>query len=221
MNKNSKTAFYPLPKATDIPATVVLSNGNYPSDGTLARAMLERCGRVVCCDGAADAFIANGGIPAAIVGDCDSLSDTVKKQYCERLMHIADQASNDQTKAVRYCLSQGWNDIVILGATGKREDHTLGNISLLCDYMRNAHVSMITDYGIFNAFNSRSEFETYNGQQLSLFTITPYARVTATNVVYGLPAKGFGAWWQGTLNEATADKIEVFTDDFTLIFREF
>ena len=37
-----------------------------------------------------------------------------------------------------------------MGATGKQEDHTLGNISLLIDYMKaGAQVTMLTDHGMF------------------------------------------------------------------------
>ena len=47
------------------------------------------------------------------------------------IVHVTEQETNDLNKAFRYCLANGWTDIVILGATGKREDHTLGNIGLL------------------------------------------------------------------------------------------
>jgi len=58
---------------------------------------------------------------------------------------------------------------VIVGATGKREDHTLGNISLLADYMKTAKVVMVTDYGIFTPMQGITEFTSHKGQQVSLF----------------------------------------------------
>ena len=62
---------------------------------------------------------------------------------------MEDQEINDLTKSVRFAHTQGYREVLILGATGLREDHTLGNISLLMDY---AHlfkrVEMLSDYGL-------------------------------------------------------------------------
>lgn len=57
---------------------------------------------------------------------------------------------------MRYARGEGFRRIDILGATGKREDHTLGNISLLFDYMRQGlDVTMQTDYGSFTPCHGR------------------------------------------------------------------
>ena len=105
---------------------------------------------VVCCDGGADEYIRRGNVPDVIIGDGDSLSDENRRKFGHILHRISDQETNDQTKAVNFLLAQGKRRIAIIGATGKREDHTLGNISLLIDYLRaGADVRTYTDYGIF------------------------------------------------------------------------
>ena len=62
----------------------------------------------------------------------------------------ADQETNDLTKSVHFCAYKTDEEIAIVGGTGYREDHTLGNISLLADYMEAATVMMVTNYGIFH-----------------------------------------------------------------------
>ena len=114
---------------------VVLANGEYPT-APLPLEILAGAPYVVCCDGGADEYIRQGHIPNLIIGDGDSISEENRKKYGHLLHRIAEQETNDQTKAVNYLLSQGKRRIAIVGATGKREDHTLGNISLLMDYMR-------------------------------------------------------------------------------------
>lgn len=104
----------------------------------------------VCCDGAADRYLASGRVPDRIVGDGDSLSVENQKRYASIIRYNPDQETNDQTKAVNYLMEKGFRRIAIVGATGRREDHTLGNISLLMEYMRmGAEVRMYTDYGFF------------------------------------------------------------------------
>lgn len=128
---------------------VVLANGEYPT-APLPLQILADAPYVVCCDGGADEYIRNGHTPNLIIGDGDSISEENRKRYGHLLHRIAEQETNDQTKAVNYLLSQGKRRIAIVGATGKREDHTLGNISLLMDYMRaGADVRTYTDHGIF------------------------------------------------------------------------
>ena len=128
---------------------VILANGEYPAAAPPLQ-ILADAPYVICCDGGADEYIRNGHIPNLIIGDGDSISEENRKKYGYLLHRISEQDTNDQTKAVNYLLSQGKRRIAIVGATGKREDHTLGNISLLMDYMRaGADVRTYTDHGVF------------------------------------------------------------------------
>lgn len=128
---------------------VVLANGEYPAS-PLPLKILAEAPYVVCCDGGADEYIRRGHTPDVIIGDGDSLSDENRRKFGHILHRISDQETNDQTKAVNFLLAKGKRRIAIIGATGKREDHTLGNISLLIDYLRaGADVRTYTDYGIF------------------------------------------------------------------------
>ena len=122
------------------PEAVILANGDYPTH-PIPLQILAYAPYIICCDGGANAYIDRGNVPDVIIGDGDSLSEENRRKYSHILHYISDQETNDQTKAVNFLLSQGKKNIAIVGATGKREDHTLGNISLLIDYMRTgAHV---------------------------------------------------------------------------------
>lgn len=104
---------------------VILANGEYPAAAPPLQ-ILADAPYVICCDGGADEYIRNGHIPNLIIGDGDSISEENRKKYGYLLHRISEQDTNDQTKAVNYLLSQGKRRIAIVGATGKREDHTLG-----------------------------------------------------------------------------------------------
>jgi thiamine pyrophosphokinase len=207
---------YPLPQPAWTPDVVILAGGAYPSH-PLPLALLAQAARVVCCDGAGDAYIAAGGTPTAIVGDGDSLSATTAHRFADRLfLDPLDQDTNDQTKAVRFCVRQGWRDLLIVGATGKREDHTLGNVSLLTEYMDVAHVQSLTDYGIFTPANTPAAFEARAGMQVSIFNFGCGA-MAGEGLRY--PLRPFDNWWQGTLNEATSHRFVVHADGKYLVYR--
>lgn len=194
---------------------VVLANGEYPSH-PLPLKILADAPFVICCDGGADEYIRRGHVPDVIIGDGDSLSEENRRKYAPILHRVSDQESNDQTKAVNYLLAQGKRRIAIVGATGKREDHTLGNISLLIDYMRaGAHVCMITDYGVFIPCRDTCTFPCHPGQQVSIINFTARG-LQGTGLVY--PLSDFTNWWQGTLNECTGQEFTIKAQGEYLMF---
>ncbi len=185
---------------------VVLANGDYPTN-PLPLKVLAEAPYVVCCDGGADEYIRLGHVPDVIIGDGDSLSEENRNRYSHLLYRISEQDTNDQTKAVRFLLSQGKRHIAITGATGKREDHTLGNISLLIDYMRaGAEVRMFTDHGVFIPCRGTRTFSCSPGQQVSIINFTARG-LHGKGLVY--PLSDFTNWWQGTLNECTGTAFTV------------
>lgn len=198
-----------------IPEAVILANGEYPSL-PLPLQLLEEARYVVCCDGAANEYIARGRTPDVIIGDGDSLSPENRVKYANLIQHIPDQETNDQTKAVHYLQKKGVRNIAIVGATGKREDHTLGNISLLIDYMRSGiEVRMFTDYGVFIPIQHTQTFASQVGQQVSIFNFNAKG-LRGEGLFY--PLSDFNNWWQGTLNEATANEFTIHCTGDYLVF---
>lgn len=210
---------YLLPTVTSLPAAIILANGDYPVH-PLPVTLLEKSNYVVCCDGAANEFVRTGKIPVAIVGDGDSLSSENHTCFSHLMYAMADQETNDQTKAFQYCIEHQKKDIFILGATGKREDHTLGNISLLADYMEQASVSMLTDYGVFTPVSTDSLFESLPGQQISIFALEP-AEITVSGLLYPINNRILTNWWQGTLNESAGSYFSIYTTGKIVVFRAY
>jgi thiamine pyrophosphokinase len=187
---------------------VIVADGNFPVH-EVPKGYLEKADVIVCCDGSAESLLDKGMIPDAIVGDMDSLSDVLKVRYSNRIFVDDTQETNDLTKAVEWCHASGYNDITIVGATGKREDHTIGNISLLAEYSEFVNVKMVTDTGIFLPFRTSSKIETVPGQQISIFSVSPETEITSAGLRYPLIRRKLKNWWEATLNEAIGDKVEL------------
>ena len=194
---------------------VIVAGGEFPT-APQPLEILQSAPYVVCCDGAADRYIATGRVPDAIVGDGDSISAENREKFAHLLHIISEQESNDQTKAVRYLLEHGMRRIAIVGATGRREDHTIGNISLLIEYARKgSEVCSFTDHGVFVPCNGTTTHKCRKGQQVSIFSIT--ARdLSAEGLLY--PIYDFNNWWQGTLNECTGDEFTIKATGEYLLF---
>ena len=114
----------------------------------------------------------------------------------------------------------GLNKIKIVAATGKREDHTLGNISLLLEYMKNVDVEMITDYGIFTPISSTTKFKSMAGQQVSIFNLDN-SPITSHNLKYPLNNMILDNLWKGTLNDSLGEWFTIDTNGKTIVYRTF
>ena len=194
---------------------VIVAGGEFPT-APQPLEILQGAQYVVCCDGAADRYIATGHVPDAIVGDGDSISAENRGKFAQLLHIIAEQESNDQTKAVRFLMEHGKRRIAIVGATGRREDHTIGNISLLIEYARaGCDVCSFTDHGVFIPCNGTTTHKCRKGQQVSIFSITA-KEMSAEGLLY--PIYDFNNWWQGTLNECTGEEFTIKAKGEYLLF---
>jgi thiamine pyrophosphokinase len=187
-----------------ISKTIIVADGTFP-EHEIPLGYLKNAARIICCDGSAQNLVLAGYIPDAIVGDMDSLSEDLKIRFADRLFPDEDQSSNDLTKAVEWCKEMNYNDIIIVGATGKREDHTIGNISLLSEYAVYMNVRMVTDTGIFIPFMQSCNMTSFAGQQVSIFSIDPETEISSAGLKYPLEKLKIKNWWVATLNEALGD----------------
>lgn len=197
---------------------VILGAGDYPSH-QIPLGVLRSAQHVVCCDGAAMEYIQKEGkAPWRIVGDGDSLIGDYWDDYAEIIRRFSEQDYNDQSKATYYLRDHGVSKIAYVGATGKREDHTLGNISLLIEYLHwGQEVAMFTDHGMFIPCHDRfsSAGLTSCGSKVSIFNFGSIGMKS-----YGLkyPLYDLQSWWQGTLNEVCEDEFTVEAQGDFLVY---
>jgi thiamine pyrophosphokinase len=210
---------YPNINSEYIADAVILGDGDYPTH-EIPLSVLNKAGFLCCCDGAGMHQMTMNRKPDAIVGDGDSLTTEFREAHRDIVHIIEEQEDNDQTKATRYCIKKGIKRIAYVGTTGKREDHTLGNISLMVRYMNDfdLDVVLLTDYGYFVPAKGRCRFSTFARQQISIFNFT-CRNLTGKGLLW--PARAYDSWWQGTLNEAAGDSIELDGDGSYLVFRTY
>ena len=192
--------------------TVIVANGEPPAHAETLR-LLHEAHTIVCCDGAAASLLALGVEPTAIVGDGDSITPELAARFADRLCLDRSVEYNDLTKAVNYCEARGVRRFAILGGGGRREDHLLGNISLLISYSRKFDVVMVTNFGIFTPIHQTTTFECTVGQPVSVFSFTPETRITYHNLHYPAYLRRFAQLWEGTLNITDSDEFTIELHD--------
>ena len=90
---------------------------------------------VIAANGGTVVALQLGLQPQVVVGDMDSLPPEIRMELAERgckfVSHSPRKDETDTELAIQYALQAGAQEIVLLGATGDRLDHTLANIFLL------------------------------------------------------------------------------------------
>ena len=203
---------------------VIICDGSFPRT-EYPRYLIRTADFIICCDGALKKFIRNSKaifgterLPDRVVGDMDSLPESLRKKHADIIVKIDEQEHNDQTKAFRWAIEniEGIESITILGATGQREDHTIGNISLLMEYARmydlegsGIQVQMITDHATIVAVTDTVEMDCGEGRQISILTPDNTLRIKSEGLRWKTDDVVFDNWWKATLNVAVQDNIRL------------
>ena len=191
---------------------VILGNGAFPTEPYPVY-LLDSAEGVVCCDGALEKWLEHNAsaAPLAVIGDMDSLSAQLQERFSAVLVKVEEQDDNDQTKALRWVLENHpeVTEIVFLGATGLREDHTIGNLGLLMDYPRQfdlgeRRLSMVSDFGTAFVITDTCDLHLGEGRRISLFSADNSLRITSEGLQWPLDDVVFDAWWKATLNRTVS-----------------
>ena len=200
---------------------IILANGDYPLHPIPVQKINE-AGAIICCDGAVNQLIVNKLEPDVIIGDLDSLDSSIKKKYSNKIIHLPDQDENDLRKAIRWAEDEGIKEATILGATGKRDDHSVANIFILLQFSTSLNCTLITNHGIFNTTKGREEFQSSIGQQVSLFSADPEIEITSINLKYNFISKNLTNLYCGSLNESISETFTlILSHGKILVYQEF
>ena len=201
---------------------VIICDGAFPKT-EYPRYLIRTADFVICCDGALRKFMRNSEaifgekrLPDLVIGDMDTLPQSMQKKYADIIIKENEQEHNDQTKAVRWALGNldGIEAIHILGATGGRTDHTIGNVSLLMEYTRmfdlgEISIEMVSDNGTIFPINDTIEFECGPGRSVSIFSPDNSLKIHSDGLAWPLDHVVFDNWWKATLNKASHDTVKL------------
>jgi thiamine pyrophosphokinase len=130
---------------------------------------------------------------------------------------------NDLQKALKYCVAKDYDNILLMGCGGLREDHFIANLSILAMYSKNKCMRMLTEHGDFGVIKRAEEIPSYPGMQVSVFPSHPEQKFWFTGLKYPVNNRAFKWLWEGSLNEALEDSfvVEASDDEPVVIYRAF
>lgn len=224
-------------------STVIIGSGDFPRK-EYPRYLISRAEHIVCCDGAFRTWLRHGPkifgkekLPDAVIGDMDSLGSFLRKKYASLMVHVSEQDFNDMTKAFLYTLREfpDTDTVHFIGTSGKREDHTVGNMSLLMEYARvldgrtapsdylsgcmekalapyrgkNLQIDMVTDWSTVTAVTDSCSLAVGEGRKVSIIAADRSLKIKSAGLEWPTDGVVFDNLWKATLNRASADVISL------------
>lgn len=151
----------------------------------------KRAEYIVCADGAANWALAYGAKLDVLVGDLDSISEDALAKVREqgaKVQKLPPRKNETDTHiAVDVALEAGASELILLGATGGRLDHTLANIHLLVHIAEAGASGCVRDaYGDVYVSTGTQTFSGNVGQELSVVPLSDDVCVTLEGLEYPL-----------------------------------
>ncbi len=171
---------------------VVIISGGVPPTYDLLSKELEGSTYLICADSGANCVYNYNICPDFIIGDLDSIDQKTLDYFSERKVSILRYSPNkdftDTEIAIDKAIELGAKEIVLLGCTGNRIDHTLGNMGMLLKCLKLGIWAIIKD-NINTILMTRNNIS-LKGNKGDTFSILPYSSdvydLTITGAKYNL-----------------------------------
>lgn len=184
---------------------VIVGGGSFDLD--VLHSLSAAGATLVGADGGGDAIAEAGLVPAAIIGDFDSLDDPDEWGPETRLLHIAEQDTTDFEKALYMTVAPL---TLALGTTGRRFDHTLAALSAVSHYGRARRIMLIDEHDLALALSGAFSFELNAGERVSIHPLAPVHFARSIGLSYPLDGLTLAPGGRiGTSNSALGGTVKI------------
>jgi thiamine pyrophosphokinase len=165
---------------------LILANGKPPSK-RLFTTLFANTDCLICADGGANIAARFGVAPDMIIGDLDSIfKETLAIFKNVKTIKLKDQNSTDLEKALSAAIKNDFSEIAVLGATGGRLDHAIGNLSALVKFSNKAQIKFSDDTGEYIHICNALEFNPPIGTTISLLPLSLCSGIVSKGLKWNL-----------------------------------
>ena len=174
--------------------------------------------QLICATDGAYQFLKEQHItPDFISGDFDSITsipDTIE------VIHTPDQNFTDFDKILQLLHKKGYTDIDVYGASGKEQDHFLGNLHTAIQWQNKMKLTFYDDFCYYFLATSTTTLHHCKGNTISLIPFPKAENISCKGLQYPLSQTSLTFGTQiGTRNKAIENTVEIsFTKGDLFIF---
>ncbi|CAA0197677.1 thiamine diphosphokinase [Tenacibaculum maritimum] len=181
----------------------LLLNGEPPN----GRPNLSKYDFICATDGAYHVLEKLGIVPDLVAGDLDSSSNHLPQI---ELIHTPNQDFTDFDKILRILYERGYKKVDVFGASGKEQDHFLGNLQTALMWKENLVITFFDAYSKYFFADYVTNLQNVKGKTISLVPFPSAEGIITKGLQYPLhkEALSFGTRI-GTRNKAIEKNVEI------------
>jgi len=204
---------------------IILANGLLPYKNTVKYLQNNGYKTLLCADGGANSAKTLNLIPEYIIGDLDSIRPKVYKYYTKKcsIIKIKRQNDTDVEKCLKFVIKNKFDEVVLLGATGDRLDHSFCNLGIVLKYFSKIKIMIIHQRSLLSAYTGDIILNTIPNEIISLYGFDSKTRINSLGLKYPLKniALPFGQR-ESTSNIAVNTKVQLkIKDGIIFVIRDF
>lgn len=166
--------------------TLIICNGEPPSRA-LARRLARECRYIVAADGGANIARRYGIHPDVIIGDLDSVKPSTRRFFrSSTVLEVSRQDNTDLEKALDFVVGRKCPEAIVIAATGKRLDFTLGNLAIIWKYVSSIRLTFAADRWTAMPVGRHARISAKIGTTVSLIPFGVCSGITLSGLQYPL-----------------------------------
>jgi thiamine pyrophosphokinase len=189
---------------------IIIANGKCPTKKVVEYFVTKGFKTIICADGGANSAKKIKITPDYIIGDLDSIALTTLRYFGKKstIIQIKRKNDTDVEKCLKYAIKKKFDEVVLLGVTGDRLDHTICNLGIVIKFFGKIKIYLSAESSYLSSINRTTEFNSKVGETISLYAFSDKTRITSTGLKYKLndTALPFGVQ-ESTSNVSISEKI--------------
>lgn len=204
---------------------IIIANGKSPTNKVVDYFYKKSFNTIICADGGANSAKKLGIIPDYIIGDLDSIDKSVLKFFHNksRIIQIKRQNDTDVEKCLKFAIKNKFSEVILLGVTGDRLDHTICNLGIIVKFFNKIKMLLVAENSFLIPINSETTIKSKIGETISLYAFNALTRITSSGLKYKLNETQlpFGVR-ESTSNVSTSSQVKLnVKNGIVFVIRDF
>lgn len=177
--------------------------------------------KIFCTDGAYLYLKKLNINPDIISGDFDSIRiEELEISPNTKIISTPDQEFTDFEKALQIIIENNFNTVDVFGASGKQQDHFLGNLNVAYKFKDNLKIKFYDNYSTYYFLENNNHIQDVLDKTISLYPFPEAKGITTTGLLYPLKNESLSILNRiGTRNKAVENIINInFKSGSLIIF---
>jgi len=204
---------------------IILANGKPQRKNIITFFQKKGYDTLICADGGANSALKLGFTPDYIIGDLDSISKAALTKFKRRsnIINYKRQNDTDVEKCLKFAVKNRYKEVLLIGVTGNRLDHTFCNLGIVLKFFHQINISLIAENSFLKAYKGKFKLKTLPGEIISLYGFDRKTKITSQGLKYPLKniSLPFGEK-ESTSNIATSNLLQLkISNGVIFVIRDF